>query len=257
MPWAVTNDNNELYYEDVGTGPVLVFVSGFMGITDIWKPIISSLSSRYRCISYDRRGFGRSQKYTEETTRLITYESGDLQVILHAAKIEKNMTLVAHSMGGSIITQFYTDCPSRVSRIVYIGCIIDSEVAVAQGLSIELLVKGTSTPSESQRFYQNFGLPPNMALEAAKWPSLTFRNNAVTVVSAKLTEEQKQIKVPTLLIWGDRDVACPIKPFGSTPRDMIPDSRLEVLADVNHFPQVEKPQEVVGLIHDFVSGDNV
>ncbi|KAM0424924.1 hypothetical protein ACHAPT_009725 [Fusarium lateritium] len=257
MPWATTRDNDELYYEDVGTGPVLIFVSGYMGIADIWKPIISSLSLQYRCISYDRRGYGRSQEYNEETNRSVTHESADLQAILHACGIENDMTLLAHSMGGSIVTQFYTDYPSRVSRIIYMSCIVDSEVAVAQGLNAEMLIGGTGTPSKNQLFFQNFGIPANLALEASKWPSLTFRNNAVALVNARLSEEQKQIKIPTLLIWGDGDVVSPLEPFGTTVRDSTTGCRLEVLRGVNHFPQVERPEEVLSLVGGFISGKDV
>ena len=257
MPWATTNEDDELYYEDVGTGTVLVFISGYMGIADIWKPIISSLSSEYRCISYDRRGYGRSQKYLEETNRLITHESADLQVILHACGIEKDITLLAHSMGGSIATQFYTDYPSRVSGLVYMSCVIDAEVPVSQGLNAEMLISGTGTPSKNQLFYRNFGLPPNLAMEAAKWPALTFRNNAMALVSAHLREEQKQIKVPTLVIWGDSDVVSPVEPHGTVVRDAIPGCQFEVLKGVNHFPQVERPDEVLSLVRDFIGKKRV
>ena len=36
MPFVVTDDDCEIYYEAHGNGPTVVFISGFMGITDIW-----------------------------------------------------------------------------------------------------------------------------------------------------------------------------------------------------------------------------
>ena len=37
MPYVVTDDDCEIYYEVLGNGPSIVFISGFMGITDIWR----------------------------------------------------------------------------------------------------------------------------------------------------------------------------------------------------------------------------
>ena len=62
MPWTMTEDAREIYYEDHGVGPVVVFVPGFMGIADIWNSVIALLNDDFRCITYDIRGYGRSEK---------------------------------------------------------------------------------------------------------------------------------------------------------------------------------------------------
>ncbi len=41
MPFANTDDDQEIYYEVHGTsGPLLVCISGYFGISDLWKPLI-------------------------------------------------------------------------------------------------------------------------------------------------------------------------------------------------------------------------
>jgi pimeloyl-ACP methyl ester carboxylesterase len=57
--------------------------------------------------------------------------------------------------------------------------------------------------------------------------------------------------LPTMVIWGDQDRIIPIE-HGYAVRDARPGCRLEVLADVGHFPHVERPSEVVELIDDFI-----
>ncbi len=44
----------------VGSGPVLVFVHGWLLSRHYWEPLIQSLSSSYQCLTYDLRGFGDS-----------------------------------------------------------------------------------------------------------------------------------------------------------------------------------------------------
>ncbi len=57
-----------------------------------------------------------------------------------------------------------------------------------------------------------------------------------------------------MAIWGDRDAMIPVE-HAYAAKQARPDIRLEVLADVGHFPQVERPAEVVELIEDFIAAD--
>jgi len=57
--------------------------------------------------------------------------------------------------------------------------------------------------------------------------------------------------LPILLIWGDQDRIIPVA-HGYATHDAVPGSRLEVLAGVGHFPQVEAPTAVVNILDDFI-----
>jgi pimeloyl-ACP methyl ester carboxylesterase len=58
--------------------------------------------------------------------------------------------------------------------------------------------------------------------------------------------------LPTLLIWGEQDRIIPVA-HGYAAHDAVPGSRLEVLAGVGHFPHVEAPTAVVGILDDFIA----
>jgi pimeloyl-ACP methyl ester carboxylesterase len=58
--------------------------------------------------------------------------------------------------------------------------------------------------------------------------------------------------LPIMAIWGDQDTIIPVD-HAYAAHDARPDSRLEVLPGVGHFPQVERPAEVIELIDDFIS----
>jgi pimeloyl-ACP methyl ester carboxylesterase len=58
--------------------------------------------------------------------------------------------------------------------------------------------------------------------------------------------------LPTLLIWADQDRIIPVG-HGYATHDALPDSRLEVLAGVGHFPHVESPTAVIEILDDFIA----
>ncbi|WP_264001474.1 alpha/beta fold hydrolase, partial [Mycolicibacterium gadium] len=58
--------------------------------------------------------------------------------------------------------------------------------------------------------------------------------------------------IPVMVIWGDQDAIIPVEHAYSA-HETRPDVRLEVLTGVGHFPQVERPMEVVELIDDFIA----
>jgi pimeloyl-ACP methyl ester carboxylesterase len=55
-----------------------------------------------------------------------------------------------------------------------------------------------------------------------------------------------------MAIWGDNDSIIPVD-HGYAAQDARQGSRLEVLAGIGHFPQVEAPIQVVDLIEDFIA----
>ncbi len=61
----VDSNNNaiDLYYQDCGQGPTVVLIHGWPLSHRMWEYQINALTEAgYRCIAYDRRGFGESEK---------------------------------------------------------------------------------------------------------------------------------------------------------------------------------------------------
>ena len=57
-----TSDGAVLYYEDRGEGIPIVFVNGFAGTTKSFEKNAKELAKRYRVVTFDLRGYGRSSK---------------------------------------------------------------------------------------------------------------------------------------------------------------------------------------------------
>jgi pimeloyl-ACP methyl ester carboxylesterase len=75
-----------------------------------------------------------------------------------------------------------------------------------------------------------------------------YRGQAVSA----LNRLHMAAELPTMTIWGDQDRIIPVD-HAYAAQAARPDSRLEVLEGVGHFPHVERPSEVVDLIDDFIS----
>jgi len=86
----------ELYYEEAGSGAPMIFIPLWTGTSAFYKAQIEHFSKRYRAISYDPRGQGRSSK-TLEGNHYIQH-GADLKAFMDALKL-KDVILVGHSYG--------------------------------------------------------------------------------------------------------------------------------------------------------------
>ncbi len=84
-------------YREVGEGPVLLFLHGFLGSSHNWLPLIHHLQSHYRCIALDLLGFGNSAK--PELRYTVWHQVEFLHQVIQALELE-HVTLVGHSYGG-------------------------------------------------------------------------------------------------------------------------------------------------------------
>jgi 2-succinyl-6-hydroxy-2,4-cyclohexadiene-1-carboxylate synthase len=123
--------------------PVLVFVHGWLLSRAYWQPLVDTLSSQYQCLTYDLRGFGRSQpisRASDQATRdqaaqnpygLQSYAE-DLVALLAELQIEQAW-LVGHSLGGSIALWAADLAPTVVAGVVCVnaggGIYIETEFA--------------------------------------------------------------------------------------------------------------------------------
>lgn len=105
---------SELYYEDVGEGPVIVLAHGVGGNHAGWFQQTPVLARSYRVITFDHRGFGLSTD-TEGLGRSAFVS--DLAALLDHLGVDRAV-LVGQSMGGGTCVAFATTHPERVCALV-------------------------------------------------------------------------------------------------------------------------------------------
>jgi len=252
MPFAVTDDDCELYYEQRGNGRAIAFVSGFMGITDIWDQQIAACAAGYHCIAHDNRGAGRSDKPMPRVAYGVDRHALDLELVLAAAGIDR-VVLVGHSMGGNIASQYALAHPDKVAGIVFVGSYVSGRQILEAGNTLEGLKAAIRTKAGRVAFYVGVGLSERIALESAKWPLYALLGNAESFMAFDLAQRIRELTMPCLVIHGDGDVVSPLEPCGTELAQGLPDCTLEVLAGVNHCPMTEQPERTTDLILRFIT----
>ena len=97
MPYARVN-GADLYYEERGSGPPVIFHHGYTSSHDCWEGVVPRLADRYRCIAMDGRGAGDSSSAPGPYT--LAQYADDVCGIADALGIDR-FRYVGLSMGGA------------------------------------------------------------------------------------------------------------------------------------------------------------
>jgi pimeloyl-ACP methyl ester carboxylesterase len=100
-----------LNYVEQGQGEPILFIPGMMGLLEAWKFQFEHFSPRYRCISFDHRGTGESDKPPDAySTQLV---ARDAVALLDRLGIEK-AHVAGTSTGGCVLQVLAIDHPNRL-----------------------------------------------------------------------------------------------------------------------------------------------
>jgi 3-oxoadipate enol-lactonase len=102
------------YYEEHGKGPALVFAHGAGGNHLSWWQQVPVFSRKYRCVTFDHRGWGLSVDGQDAGPAAFVE---DLRALLDRLGIERT-ALIAQSMGGLTCLGFTIAYPQRVSALI-------------------------------------------------------------------------------------------------------------------------------------------
>ena len=108
----------QLYYQARGAGPLLVLVPGANGEAGAYQNLAEQMSRRYRVVTYDRRGFSRSElRGPQDYGRRLATDTGDLRsLITHLTG--QPATVLGSSSGAIVALQVLTRHPERVHTMV-------------------------------------------------------------------------------------------------------------------------------------------
>lgn len=246
MPMIETRDGAWLYVKDWGSGNPVILIHGWPLSSDSWDPVAEALANAgHRVISYDRRGFGRS----EQTWGGYDYDSltDDLEDVMKATGATENVTLVGFSMGGGEVARYMSRYEGAgVVRAVLVASVVpfmlqtdDNPDGVPQE-TFEQMTQDmiTDRPAFMRTFLHDFfgigwlskpvssptlDLAWNMTMQAGLRPTLKA---AEAFSSTDFRGDLPAFKVPTLIIHGTADTTVPIDPTARMAASMIEDVRL-------------------------------
>ncbi|PZN99459.1 MAG: alpha/beta hydrolase [Alphaproteobacteria bacterium] len=243
----------DLHFEDHGEGPTIVLVHGWPLSSASWeKQTAALLEAGYRVISYDRRGFGQSDKpstgYDYDTM------ASDLDILLTELDLS-DVTLVGFSMGGGELARYVAnEGTDRVAKLVFISSIApfllktdDNPEGVDRSVfsGMEKAIR-EDRPDFLRGFLKSFynfeelgGSTISQAVLDANWSVAVQASPKATLdcVGAWLEdfrEDVAAIDVPTLIIHGTRDQIVPIEASGGRMPDLIDGAELVRIEDGPH-----------------------
>lgn len=249
----------ELHYDVQGSGLPLVLTHGIGGSGDTWAATVAALRDRYRVITWDVRGFGRSSKppgpYSAELW------ARDLAGLLDVIGVDRAYIL-GHSMGGVIAQRFALDFPERVAALILVSTSSQvnakaTEYWMQQADLIEQL--GFAAYSERNRpaYTPEFLEAHPQQLEEDRRrvemnETHAYAAGSRAVAAYNFTPELSRISAPTLIIQGLTDTRTP--PGGSVIISRnIPGSRLVMLEETGHSPYSERPERFLEVLEEFLS----
>jgi len=262
-----------------------VYVHGHGGSSTNWADLADLLSRRLDGIAVDLPGFGRSEPAASYG---VTYTADALAGVVGA--VGGPVHLVGNSYGGTVALHLAARRPELVRTLTLISpavpflnprwsshlsiggvklflggakalqrmvAMADPEELVAQSLARCCANPGaipwTRVQAEIDELRQASALPWRPIAEARSYRGLIFELLRGHLPGrASLRRLARQIKMPTLVVWGEQDRILNVKLAGVLAR-LIPHAQLAVLEGVGHLPHLEAPHRVANVLSTFLS----
>ena len=231
----VSANGIKIYYESVGSGKSLIFLHGSMGTGKVWKPYVPILLNDFNSILPDVRGHGK----TENPDKAIDLHliADDIVALIEALKLEKPF-LCGWSGGGDVSLDVAIRYPDCVSGLIVGGVthrISESYFASLKAMGLEGPGKVNFEQAE-QNIPQLINLWKTEHVQSPlHWKELVTQLSFEMINPTLPAEDNlKQITLPTLIVWGDRDQFLPIEDAIELYR-LIPNAQLAVIPNANHF----------------------
>ena len=274
--WEADLHGHRVIYHALGEGSPVVLIHGMLNSSRHWRDVALRLAERHRVIAPDLIGHGDSA-----TPR------GDYSLGAHAAAIRDllvsldvhSATIVGHSLGGGVAMQFFWQFPDRVERLALIssgglGPKVSPALRVAALPGVGWPLWAAAHPraldaldSLADRFEERGrreAAVQTRAVARALRPLeraggrkafLETLRSVIDVRGQRVSANDRLYllgPVPTLVAWGDRDRTIPVE-HGRAAADAIPNSRFELIEGAAHFPHLERPAALAGLLEDFIA----
>lgn len=233
-------------YTTLGKGKkTILILHGWQQSSREWNTIIHSLAKNATVIALDLPGFGQTPR--PQTTYTIyeyaTFVEHFLQKLAY-----KKVILIGHSFGGRIgillgartklLSQlFLVDSAAIETKSIWIKTkIMINKILISP---IKLISPHKIEPLKS-RFgsddYQHAG---------------AMRDIFIQTVNEDLSPYLKQVAVPTVIIWGEKDIVRPLSEAKYIKKS-IPGARLRIVWGAGHSPFIEKPKEFLEIIKEYI-----
>jgi pimeloyl-ACP methyl ester carboxylesterase len=271
----LTSPRMRAHVIEAGDGEPVVILHGGDGEAVNWAPLMGPLQHNARIFAVDRPGFGLSDPFDYRQVDLRAHAADFVVSLLDALGLE-SATLIGGSMGGFFALAAVLAHPERVRRLLLVG--IAAGTVKDMGLAMrticgvpgmaEQFMEGRDTMEAQKGQYREiFNVDPailpdlyfetriaglRLPSERGTWATLLPRLSSLegTRPEVYLGDDLPHIQTPTLVLWGEKDMA-PAE-VGRMITARIPGARFEFMPGIGHFPFLEAPERCSQLISEFL-----
>ena len=269
-----------LHCAEQGRGPVIVCLHGFPEFWYCWRHLMNAFSPDFRVVAPDLRGYNLSDKPDGTAAYRIPVLVEDVRSLIQSIDAGP-VTLVAHDWGGVIAWALALRYPECIERLVILNAphptlfareLKNNPVQQKASAYIPLLQSSRSEAILSENNFQwlqqavfdgcrnpsGFTAQDRQAYLQA-WAQPGALTGMVNYYRAGTTGPEKHrsekiepvIEVPTLVIWGEKDVALTPDLLNGL-EDYVPSLEIQRIPDATHWVQQDAPDRVNGYIQDFI-----
>lgn len=248
-------------YLEVGQGPTMLLLHGFMGTGECWLPLMEKLQSHYRCISPDLLGFGESSKPMIRYD--IAREVAFVRQFIEALDLDP-CYIVGHSFGGWVGAAYALQYSTSVRGLVLAASAgIRDDSFCGRYDALRPLLWNIPAVDWALNLVKPLavGMGKRAAWERIAW----FRRELMAQPAPRsflldrlrpedaidtVEKEIYKLHVPTLVITGDRDETIPLW-HSQTYASQISNAQLIVIPNADHALPQKYSQEMAELILPF------
>jgi pimeloyl-ACP methyl ester carboxylesterase len=263
-------DGTRLALREVGEGSPIVLANGLSTSDFFWHHLRPRWAAHHRVVSWDYKGHGDSEAAKSDAGTTIPALADDLRRVMDAAGVERGV-LVGFSMGCQVVLEAWRRMPERITGLGLLlgpaGRLFDTALRPLAGPVLQQLLRHLPSPWLTPVFgaaHQVAQLPGSVLL--GRWLRLYGRSTGTdirryvdhfgrldphTVSRMALHGGEHDardvlptIRVPTLVVVGDRDVFAPPRTVGLPMHAAIPGARLLRIPDGTHGSLFEHPDAI-------------
>ncbi len=272
-----------LHYVTAGQGPLMLFAHGFPEFWYAWHAQVAEFSRDHQAVAYDQRGYNLSGRSAELRSYSMRNIAEDCRQLIGALGQEKAI-VVAHDWGGAMawmLAALHPECieklvivnaphpvlfarelmrnPAQRAASAYITRLIEPQAEENLGANDhEWLVKAISQRSSREKrpdartlaLYREAWSQPGALTGGLNYYRASPLNPAAGETRYSV-EQFPKVRVPTLVIWGEKDTAL-LPALLDGLDEHVTDLRIERIPEGTHWVVHEFPERVNALIRDFL-----
>ena len=193
-----------LYYATYGTGRPLILLHGGLGSGEMFGPALPALAQRRQVIAVDLQGHGRTADIDRPLD--VRLMADDIAALIEHLGLDRP-DLVGYSLGGGVAFQTAVRHPDKVGRLVMASVHIRPDAIYPEMREQQGQVSAAA--AEFMKDTPMYQLYQKVAPRPEDFPRLLDKIGAAMAVPFDFSEEVRELRVPTLVMAADADMAPP------------------------------------------------